>query len=118
MNENTRAAVAIIAASVVNGRNYRHVRDVIGKTSRVITVSVTAGRIDAYDHGEACAINGQLPGSLYHHGNKKFIEMDLMQSKVEGFDYESGCFYDGVIIDAMVELYDHGTSSFHLFEVS
>jgi hypothetical protein len=117
MIESTRAVIAIIAAAAANKQGYAVVKDLNTKASRSISVSIEDGYVVAHDHAASCKISGQAPGSLFHDGEHRHIEMNISGASVDGFDYATGSYYKAMVSGNAIHLHDEGTSTYHFFEV-
>jgi hypothetical protein len=121
MQTNTRAAVAFIAASLINGKSSSSVYDY--SISKYFSISGTIEvnhKVNVYDYESRCQISGQFNGSnygLYHYGNRHHIDLKIVEDKFEGYDYGQRCHFSGNVNGTSITLYDYGISKYFNFSI-
>jgi hypothetical protein len=116
MNQETRRAVAYIAARLAGQRDSGVVYDYDARRHFNFSGHVEPGNIQVYDYSCRCHISGTQQ-SLYHFGNRRHLTIDPRGANFTGYDYASRRFYSGHVAGALVSIYDHGTGRHHNYSV-
>lgn len=108
MNEETRRAIAYMAATRING------------SARSAIYSYERGRYthmsSSYDY-EAGAHISRTGGGLYHYGTNSHISFSVKGRNFSGYDYHSGHHYTGQVSGNSVQLYDYGEGRYFSYAV-
>jgi hypothetical protein len=121
MKPHVRAMVAGTAIAHATGAKVSGVH-AHGSGHVALEVSVSAKRVEGYDHANSCQFCGDLP-HLYHHGQSAHVEFRPDgDSKYSGYDYDESCQFevavtgtDATVYDLGVGSYFHGVGSFFNF---
>src|SRR5699024_500480 len=98
MNNNTRAAVAYIAARLITKSEANSVYDYKGRKYFNISGEVLPSNVNVYEYASRCYISGsgnKDSYSLYHYGNKKHIDLNIKVDQFDGYDYASKKHFSG-----------------------
>ena len=113
MKEHTRRAVAYIVLQLAAGNkpNLPAIRDLAsGKAFRFnADVAPTKTKITIFDQEQKCHVKGAGGGGFYtltHEGNGKPISLKIKDNRFEGFDYDTGKPYNGMLNGNLVSIHD------------
>jgi hypothetical protein len=112
MKEETRRAVAFVAAARIN----RQSRHSIYSFAEGCHTPMSGNAQRAYDYGVGAHIVGS-GSSLYHYGNGAHIKLNINEPQFSGYDYDSGNHFSGRVIGNRVTLYDHGEAGYFHYRV-
>ena len=76
MKTSTRRAVAHIAGSLISGHTTATIYDYQDKRHVNMSGDIKTGGVAVYDYEQRCHITGS-GGSLYHHGNRAHITLQV-----------------------------------------
>ena len=114
MEANKRACFALIAASLVNKKQYNSVHDY--QQGRTITISsMNSGSF--YDHNRGGNISGN-DNSMFDHVTGTHVSINLNDNTVNCFDFESNNHINYTVNGSSVSAYDFQTSSHYSYSVS
>ena len=103
MKEETRRAIAYVAASRINGSAPA---SLYSPERRWRTTMSPGYDVDAQSH-----INASGP-SLYHHGAANQINLQVDGAYFYGFAYGEGHHFCGSILGNSIEIYDYGAGRY------
>ena len=89
MKTSTRRAVAHIAGSLISGHTTATIYDYQDKRHVNMSGDVKTGGVAVYDYEQRCHITGS-GGSLYHHGNRAHITLQLNGARACPVDHVTG----------------------------
>ena len=118
MEANKRAIFALVAATLVNQRQYNSVYAYdLSKHIAVSSSNVTSNSPHFYDHNRGAAISGDKQ-SLYDYATGSHVSTNINGSSVECYDYESGRHITFIVNGSNVSAYDYETSTHYNFNVN
>jgi len=115
MNQNTRACVAYIAASL-NGASGSAVYDYSQSKHISISGSADTNNVNIYDYDRGCHVSGE-PSNLYDYGNSAHIQLNMNGTQFDGYDYHTSSHFSGDVNGNSVSIYDHETSSHYNYSI-
>jgi len=116
MHPNTRACIAYVAGSLVNGSAGSAVYDYSQSKHLSIGGSVTANHVNIYDHDRGCHFSG-APGNLYDYGRSSHVSLSITGNQFKGYDYGDGHHFSGTVNGNAVSIYDYGDSGHFNYSV-
>jgi hypothetical protein len=116
MHPQTRAVVAASAYAVMTGNKVAGIYDHKAGRHLRIAAECRGERLQAYDGERSVNFGGTLP-DLYDAGNEAFVSLETDGATVRGYDRDSASFYEVNVTDQLVQLYDHGESTWFAFNV-
>ncbi len=116
MTSNTRACIALIAASICNDQNYSSIYDYTQSKHLNINGNADSNHVSIYDYDRGCYVQGS-PESLYDYGNNAHIQLNINNQQFSGYDYHTSSNYSGNVNGTSVSIYDHDTSQHHNYSV-
>ncbi len=118
MEQGKRACFALIAAAIVNRREYLSVYDFqISGHLNITASNVQTNTPSFYDHNRGGAVSGSL-NSMYDFPSSSHVSMTLNGNQVNCYDYESGYHINFNVNGNSVSAYDFQTSSHYNFIVN
>jgi hypothetical protein len=108
MREETRRAIAYVAASRINGSPPSS----LYSRERKWHTTMSPG----YDVDAQCHINASGP-SLYHHGAASHINLQIDGPCFSGFAYREGHHFRGSILGNSIEIYDYGEGRYFYYSI-
>ncbi len=111
MTDGLRAAVAYIAARLASGEDASAIFDYSAGSYVQFSGEVSAARVNIYDYGRSCFLDG-TPPSLYDHGGSNAFDFKATGATFEGYDYGSSTFFEGTVDGGNVNVYDFGKSAY------
>lgn len=116
MQAHTRRAIAYIAGRLISSSRASAVYDY--SESRYVNFSgdVSFQNVNVYDYDQRCYVSGSL-GSLYHYGNRSYVQLDVNGTNFRGYDYDTRNNLSGNVSGSAVSLYDYGTSAYFNYSV-
>jgi hypothetical protein len=109
MKPNVRRVIAYIAARLILRENLESIYDYTTSQHYRIAGIVDDASLAVYDYSCSCDITGKSNGSrysLFHFGESTHITLSVFGHKFKGFDFGSGCEFDGVISGRSVTVSD------------
>lgn len=106
MNQDKLAAIAYIAALSQN-RIISSVYDYNRNRYCAFSNSGSNGFVNVYDYNRNCFIMGNLP-NVYDYSTNSYVQIDVRNGMISGFDYGTSVFFTGNVLDTMVSLYVNG----------
>lgn len=114
MQPHIRAIVAASAFAIVTGNKTAGLFDHNASRHLRIAAECRGDRLQGYDGERSVSFGGTLP-DLYDQGEKTFLSCEVYGSTVRGFDRGSDTAYTTLVEDRLIQLYDHGESSWFAF---
>lgn len=106
MNLDKQAAIAYIAALSKN-MNISSVYDYNRNRYCFFSNRGSNGFVNVYDQNRCNFIAGNLP-TVYDYNTSSYVQIDVRNGIISGFDYGSSVFFTGNVFDTMVSLYING----------
>lgn len=106
MNPDKQAAIAYIAALSKN-RNISSIYDYCRNRFCLFSNSGSNGNVNVYDNNRRTFILGNLP-TVYDYATNSFVQIDVRNGVVSGYDFETSAFFTGNVLDTMVSLFVKG----------
>jgi hypothetical protein len=116
MDGHTRRAVAYIAGRLVRGSAAAAVYDYAEERHVNFTGEVSAQHVNVYDYEQRCNVSG-APSSLYHYGNRRYIELNVAGMQFSGHDGASGRHFNGNVRGNGVTVYDYEQEQYFDYSV-
>ena len=117
MEMNKRACFAVIAATLVNKKQYNSVYDYFQNKHIAISVSNAGTRApDFYDHNRRGSVSGD-DQSMYDYPSSSHVSININGNNVECFDYESNKHISFNVNGTDVSAYDYETSSHYNYDI-
>lgn len=118
MEANKRAYFALVAATLINQRQYNGVYAYDLSKHIVISFSnVTINSPHFYDYNRSAAISGDRL-SFYDYATGTHISVSINGNNVDCYDYESGRYISFTVNSSDVSAYDYDTSIHYNFIVN
>lgn len=99
MNQNARAAIAYIAASIITDKQLNSVYDCSDSKYYTFSGTIKANQeVNIFDNEGKCNISGQYNGTkyvLFHYGNNHYIDLIIDGDRFTGFDYDRKYHFSG-----------------------
>lgn len=116
MNKHTRRVVAYIAARIISGKTASSIYDY--ELSKYFNISgeVNDVNVNVYDYDQSCYVSGSRSSgeySLYHYGNRKYIDLKINGQNFDGYDYDSKKHFSGNVNTNSISLYDYEDRKYH-----
>lgn len=118
MKKHTQRAVVYIAGKLISQSSSSSIYSFKDSKFFSIEGTVTKANISIYDYELKCYVSGNGSSnafSLYHFGNKKFIDLQINGKEFSGYDYDSGKHFSGNVNGNAISLYDYEFSQFFDF---
>lgn len=118
MEDNKRACFAVVAATIVNKRQYNGVYDY--HQSRHFSVScsnVTTSTPNFYDYNRGGVVSGNAQG-MYDYATSSHVSINMNGNRVDCYDYESSTHVIFTVNGSNVGVYDYATSSHYNYTVN
>lgn len=117
MEVNKRACFAVVAATLVNKKQYNGVYDCFQSKHISVSVSNAETRTPGfYDHNRKGSVSGD-DQSMYDYPSSSHVSMNLNGNNVECFDYESSKHISFNVNETDVSAYDYETSSHYDYDI-
>lgn len=116
MHPHTRALVAASAHAVISGKKVAGIYDHAAGRDLRIAAECRGNRLQGLDGDRSVKFGGTLP-ELYDEGDKVFVSLDVEGSTARGYDRGSAGFYEAVVSETFVQLYDHSQGIWFSFDV-
>lgn len=116
MKPQTRALVAASAHAFISGKKVAGVYDHSTSQHLRIAAESRGEHLQGLDGDRSAKFGGTLP-ELYDAGDKAFVSMEIDGMTARGYDRGSSHAYTATVSDRVVQLYDHGESSWFAFDV-
>lgn len=120
MKDNTRRIVAFIAGKLIGDSEAWSIYDCEQVRTCRFSGTVSPGQILIYDPEAHCRISGYGEEgcySIYHHGNRQYIEFKINGSSFEGYDYDSKTHFFGSVESGSVAILDGQDRRYHYFTI-
>lgn len=120
MKDNTRRVVAFVAGRLISGSETWSIYDCEESRTCRFSGTVSPERILVYDPEQRCMISGYGEEgcySLYHHGNRRHIELMIRDSGFEGYDYDSRSHFSGSVEGSSVVIFDGQDRKYYYFTI-
>ena len=118
MEQGKRACFALIAAAIVNRREYLSVYDFqIGGHLSISVSNVKTSTPTFYDHNRGGAISGSLNG-MYDFPSSSHVSMTINDNQVNCYDFESGYHISFNVNANSVSAYDFADSCHYNYSVN
>lgn len=114
MRPNTRACIAYIAGCLVTEKKASSVYDYSQSKHIMVSGNVDQDKVQIYDHDQCCHFSGKKKGerfSLYHYGDRHFVDFALDGRSLKGYDYGTSSSYSGEVRGSSINIYDYGESA-------
>ena len=111
MTDELRRAIAYLALRRSTGNSASAVYDYAASAYFQFSGEVTATRVNIYDYGRSCHLDG-TPPSLYDYGTSSYFEFKESGRKFEGYDYATSSFWEATINGRSVSVYDYERSAY------
>ena len=118
MEANKRACFALVAATLVNKKQYHCVYDYY--QSKHISVSVSNAESNTpnfYDHNRGASITGNSQG-MYDYATSSHVSININGKRGDCYDYESGTYISFSVNGSNVGAYDYEISSHCSYNVN
>ena len=118
MEQGKRACFALIAAAIVNQREYMSVYDFEkGIHLHISASSVQTIVLSFYDHNRGGAISGSING-MYDFPSSSHVSVMVNDNQVNCYDFESGYHVNYSVNDNNVSAYDFADSCHYNYSVN
>lgn len=111
MHPGLRACIALIAGRLITGREISTIHDESRSSDISIEGTVTAKKVNIFDHGRGCHVAGINHGecySLYDFGGQSYVDLTIDGSTFEGYDDQVPCGFRGEVNEEGLSFYDDG----------
>jgi hypothetical protein len=116
MQPHTRAMIAASSHAIIIGGKVAGIYDHAAQRHLRIAAEFRGNRIQALDGDRSARFGGTLP-ELFDEVDKAFVSIEIEGATARGYDRGSNGFYTAEVTDRRVQLYDHGQSSWFVFDV-
>lgn len=117
MEANKRACFALVAATLVNLKQYNGVYAYdLSKHIDISSSNVNTNSPHFYDHNRGAAISGDRQ-SMYDYATGTHVSVSINGNNVDCYDYESGRYINFTVNGSDVSAYDYETSAHYNFNV-
>lgn len=116
MNPHTRAMVAATAFAHVTGKKVAGIYDHATGRDLQIAAEFRANELRGFDGDRQVKFGGRLP-EIYDAGDKAFVSFEADGATAKGYDRATSSFYTVNVIDGVVQVYDHGESTWFAYDV-
>jgi hypothetical protein len=106
MHPHTRALIAASAHAVISGKKVAGIHDHAAGRDLRIAAECRGNRLQGLDGDRSAKFGGTLP-ELYDEDDKVFVTLDVDGSTARGYDRGSAGFYEAIVSDGLVQVYDH-----------
>lgn len=106
MNLDKQAAIAFIAA-LSKKKIISYVYDYSRSKFCFFSNSGSNGFVNVFDQNRNSFISGNLP-TIYDYNTNSYVQIDVRNGMISGFDYGSSVFFTGNVLETMVILYING----------
>lgn len=119
MNNEKRACIAYIAAIQINANtHYRYLYDCVFKEYKNYRYMTRHSSVfySVFDYQRNSYMDVKL-STIYDGLSDKFLSVNFMGHKFSGHDFETGCYFFGVVENDEIKFFDYQENSVFLYKV-
>lgn len=116
MLPHTRAMIAASAHAVISGKKVAGIHDHASAQDLRIAAECRGNRLQGLDGDRGVKFGGTLP-EIYDEADKAFVSLAVEGSTVRGYDRGSASFYEAIVSETQVQVYDHSKGTWFSFSV-
>ena len=120
MKPHTRRAIAYIVGRLVSGKESTAVYDYDAAKHFSFSGAVAPGACSVYDYERECYIASPEGGgaeALFHHGNDKYVSLEIVGENFEGYDNDSERHFGGTVTEQSIALFDREDGRYHNYAI-
>jgi len=121
MKANVRACTAFVAGCLISERRalklYDHAQ---ARTIHFSAIMIERSQVNVYVHDDNFHFSGTGSGnrfSLYHHGQRHHVDLQIMGNSFEGYDSGTGSNFSGTVNGSTISVVDFGAEDYFRYSL-
>jgi hypothetical protein len=121
MKANVRACTAFVAGCLISERRPLKIYDYAqSRTIHFSAIMIERSQVNVYVHDDNCHFSGTGSGnrfSLYHHGQRHYVALQLMGNSFAGYDSGTGSNFAGTVTGSTINVVDFGAGDYFKYSL-
>lgn len=121
MLSDERTSIAAIAYQLISNKKCNSVYSYDVSRNIDFLGKVTSKLINVYDSERNCFLTSSGSAcnnyNVFDSGLNAYVSLRIRNNRFEGYDYNSGMFYNGKVDDGSITIFDYETGKYHQYSV-